>query len=164
MINYKLKQNNFKNNSSYGRYFAQAITKELINTEALAKLMKKRNLPYSSGTIKGILDDMVDCIKEQLLAGNSVKIDDLAIFSIGIRNIEDGAETEKEFKANTHIKGIYLTCRAAGELMSKNMKVELQFNKIADCDCDKGEEEQAPETDQPDNGGNDNPGGGGFAG
>ena len=55
MINYKVRQNIFKDNSSYGKYFAQSVSKELIDTEKLSKLMKNRNLPYSSGTIKGIL-------------------------------------------------------------------------------------------------------------
>ena len=161
MINYKVRQNIFKDNSSYGKYFAQSVSKELIDTEKLSKLMKNRNLPYSSGTIKGILDDMVNCIKEQLLAGNSVKIDDLAIFSIGIRNVEDGAESEKEFSALKHIKGIYLTCRVAGELMSKNMKMELEFNKITAPD-DAADEETGNQGNQGgDNGDGDD---GSFAG
>ena len=48
--------------------------------------MSKHNSPYSGGVIKGVLSDMVDCIKELLLDGKCVKIDDLAIFGVGIRS------------------------------------------------------------------------------
>ena len=47
--------------------------------------MSDHNSPYSAGMIKGVLTDMVVCIKELLLDGKSVKIDDLAIFSVGLR-------------------------------------------------------------------------------
>ncbi|MBO7201859.1 MAG: DNA-binding protein [Bacteroidales bacterium] len=158
MIDYIVKPNPFENNSSYGKYFAQAVSKELITIEGLAKLMKNRNLPYSTGAIKGMLEDMVDCIKEQLLAGNTVKIDNLAIFGIGIRNVEDGAESEKDFNAAEHIKGVSLTCRAAGELMSKNVKVELKFNKVENCNCN---DNQGDDDDQAANDGEAGNGNGG---
>lgn len=135
MINYIVKPNLFRGNTSYGKYFAKAVTKELIDIEGLAKLMKNRNLPYSSGAIKGMLEDMVSCIKEQLLAGNAVKIDDLAIFGISIRNVEGGAESEKDFNAAKHIEGVSLTCRAAGDLMNRNVKAEIEFNKTDACNC-----------------------------
>lgn len=170
MINYKVRQNIFKDNSSYGKYFAQSVSKELIDTEKLSKLMKNRNLPYSSGTIKGILDDMVNCIKEQLLAGNSVKIDDLAIFSITIKNVEGGAPSEKEFNTAKHIDGVSLNCRPAGELMGKNVKTELEFNRVENCDCDNqgeaSDEQPDDETGNQGNQGGDNGDGGNgeFAG
>jgi glucose/arabinose dehydrogenase len=41
-----------------------------------------------------MITDMVSCVKELTLQGFAVKIDDLAIFSIGIRN-KEGAALEK---------------------------------------------------------------------
>lgn len=165
MINYIVRENIFKDNKGYGKFYAQALSKELIDIEKLAKLMKNRNLPYSEGAIKGLLTDMVDCIKEQLLAGNSVKIDDLAVFGIGIRNVEGGAESEKAFSANTHIKGIYLTSRASGDLTSKNMKVKLQFNKVDACNCKAEDTDADNGTDNSgDNGGGNTNGGGDLQG
>lgn len=155
MINYTVKASTFEKNSSYGRFFARAITNELIDIEKLSKLMKHRNLPYSEGAIKGLLTDMVDCIKEQLLAGNSVKIDDLAIFGISIRNVEGGAESEKDFNAAKHIEGVSLTCRAAGDLMNRNVKAEIEFNKVDSCNCKNEDTDSDSGTDNPeDNGGN----------
>ena len=45
--------------------------------------MSNHNTPYSSGVIKGVLADMVSCTKELILDGKNVKLDDLAIFSVG---------------------------------------------------------------------------------
>ena len=53
---------------------------EPIGVEQLAKHMSEHNMPYSQGVIKGILTDMVSCIKELMLMGQPVKLADLAIF------------------------------------------------------------------------------------
>ena len=87
--------------------------------------MSKHNSPYSSGVIKGVLTDMVDCIKELLLDGKSVKIDDLAIFGVGIRS--KAAETLEEFSLEKNITGMRLKARATGNLSTTNLKLDSQF-------------------------------------
>ena len=42
------------------------------------------NTPFSEGTIEGILRDFVKCTREQTLMGNTVKVDDLAIFKVSV--------------------------------------------------------------------------------
>ena len=61
-----------------GKWFARAVSDETFDLAKLAEHMSKHNSPYSSGVIKGVLTDMVDCIKELLLDGKNVKLDDLA--------------------------------------------------------------------------------------
>ena len=46
---------------------------------------------------------MVGCVKELMLEGKNVKIDDLAIFSIGIKNVKGGAATEEDFSVASNI-------------------------------------------------------------
>ena len=86
MIRYKIYQNQQKKGLNAGKWFARAVSDETFDLAKLAEHMSKHNSPYSSGVIKGVLTDMVDCIKELLLDGKSVKIDDLAIFGVGIRS------------------------------------------------------------------------------
>ena len=164
MINYVCMPCTFEGNKNYGKYFAKALVKELIDLEHLATLMKARNLPYSTGAIKGMLEDMVDCIKEQLLAGNSVKIDDLAIFSLGIRNAEGGAESEKTFSASEHIKGIYLRSRATGDLMDKYIKTDVKFNKLSLQEVDNNTSQGGDDDDNNANSGGGTSNGGDFVG
>ena len=83
--------------------------------------MSKHNSPYSSGVIKGVLTDMVDCIKELLLDGKSVKIDDLAIFGVGIRS--KAAETLEEFSLEKNI---------TGNLSTTNLKLDSQLKQQAE--------------------------------
>ena len=78
--------NQQKKGVNAGKWFARAVSDETFDLAKLAEHMSKHNSPYSSGVIKGVLTDMVDCIKELLLDGKSVKIDDLAIFGVGIRS------------------------------------------------------------------------------
>ena len=86
MILYVLKQNKNRNSPAFGKYFAYPVIEETVTLDGLAEHMSNHNTPYSKGAIKGMLTDMVSCIKELLLEGKNVKIADLAIFSLGIKN------------------------------------------------------------------------------
>ena len=46
--------------------------------------MAEHNTPFSEGTIEGILRDFVKCTREQTLMGNTVKVDNLAIFKVSV--------------------------------------------------------------------------------
>ena len=82
------------------------------------------------GAIKGMITDMVSCIKELTLQGIAVKIDDLAIFSIGIRN-KEGAASEKEFTIAKNIDGFRLRARGTGEFSAKTINLALDAIEMA---------------------------------
>lgn len=87
MLLYVLKLNqNAKMPEAYGKYYAYPVITQTVGIDGLAEHMASHNTPFSKGAIKGMITDMVSCIKELTLQGFAVKIDDLAIFSIGIRN------------------------------------------------------------------------------
>lgn len=73
---------------------------------------------------------MVDCIKELLLDGKCVKIDDLAIFGVGIRS--KAAETLEEFSLEKNITGMRLKARATGNLSTTNLKLDSQLRQQAE--------------------------------
>ena len=77
-----------------------------------------------------MLTDMVACTKELLLEGKNVKIADLAIFSIGIKN-RGGAEKESDFSTSANIRGVKFRARATGELMSKSLNLEATLKKAS---------------------------------
>ena len=128
MILYVLRQNNNEKSSAYGKYFAFPVIEETLELENLAEHMANHNTPFSKGAIKGILTDMVSCIKELLLEGKNVKIADLAIFSLGIKN-NGGSETEDDFSVSKHIKGVKLRARATGELTTTSLNLEATLKK-----------------------------------
>ena len=132
MIRYKIYQNQQKKGVNAGKWFARAVSDETFD---LAKLM-------------------VDCIKELLLDGKSVKIDDLAIFGVGIRS--KAAETLEDFSLEKNITGMRLKARATGNLSTTNLKLDSQLKQQA--------EYQKPTTEGGGSGNtpNPNPGGGGV--
>ena len=130
MILYVLKQNKNRKSPAFGKWFAFPVIEETIDLDALAEHMSNHNTPYSKGAIKGMLTDMVGCIKELLLEGKNVKIADLAIFSLGIKN-NGGAVSEEVFTVSKNIKGVKLRARATGELIAKSLNLEATLKKAS---------------------------------
>ena len=130
MIRYILKQNKNTHSRSYGKYFAYPVIEETVNLDGLAEHMVNHNTPFSKGAIKGMLTDMVACTKELLLEGKNVKIADLAIFSLGIKNAS-GESDPSEFTVAQNIKGVKFRARATGELVAKNLNLEASLKKAS---------------------------------
>lgn len=153
MLLYTLKENkNEKLPDAKGLWYAYAITTQMMGVDGLAAHMAGHNTPFSKGAIKGMITDMAFCIKELCLQGISVKIDDLAIFSIGIKN-KMGAKSEKEFSIAKNIEGYKLRSRGTGELAAGNLDVEVK--KVSSL---LASEMQVPGVDDPGSG--NNPGSG----
>ena len=118
------------NSPAYGKYFAYPVIEETVTLEGLAEHMSNHNTPFSKGAITGMLTDMVNCIKELLLEGKNVKIADLAIFSIGIKN-DGGAEDSEEFSVSKNIKSVKLRARATGDLTATALNLEANLKKAS---------------------------------
>ena len=131
MIFYVLKQNKNSKSAAYGKYFAYPVIQETVTLDGLAGHMASHNTPYSKGAIKGMLTDMVSCIKELLLEGKNVKIADLAIFSLGIKNARGGAESPDDFTVAKNIKGVKFRARATGELVAKTLNLDATLKKAS---------------------------------
>ena len=145
MLLYVLKLNqNAKMPEAYGKYYAYPVITQTVGIDGLAGHMASHNTPFSKGAIKGMITDMVSCIKELTLQGFAVKIDDLAIFSIGIRN-KEGAASEKEFTIAKNIDGFRLRARGTGEFSAKTINLDATLKKATTLlgdgttpDTDKG--------------------------
>lgn len=129
MVRYILHQIKIKSSHSFGKWFAKNVVEETIDLDALAEHMSSHNCPYSKGAIKGVLTDMITCIKELLLEGKNVKIDHLAIFSLGIKNAKGGADSEEDFSISKNIQGVKFRARATGDLIAKNLNLDASLKK-----------------------------------
>jgi uncharacterized membrane protein YvlD (DUF360 family) len=105
----------------------------------LASHMHHHNTAFSKGIILGVLNDMVDCIKELALLGYVVKIDDLGLFKVSVDanglTLEQGAKitagrgsqrTDEELSENIAIQqfavgAVKLIMQATGETTIENM-------------------------------------------
>ena len=149
MIRYKKYQMTGENSPLKGLWYARPVIEETYDTERLAKHMANHNTPYSAGVVKGVLTDMISCIKELILDGKNVKLDDLAIFSVGIVS-RKGAASAADFTLADNVKGLKLRARATGGLSNAQINLEGQMKEAAVYNPDGGTTE----------GGGGNPGGG----
>lgn len=91
-----------------------------ITIDELAAHMAAHNSPFSKGSIKGILTDMVNCIKELALKGHKIKIDDLAIFKLKVKS--KGEEDPKQWSVRKNVEDVHLSAQATGELSIASLK------------------------------------------
>ena len=84
--------------AKYGKYYARVEYKKTMSISDMAKHMAEHHTPFSEGTILGILKDFVACTREMCLMGNTVKIDDLAIFKCSVE--ANGLQLAEDYKIN----------------------------------------------------------------
>lgn len=160
------KNNNPKNEKAYGKYYAKPKPSETKDIDYLAEYLHNSNTPFSAGAIKGILTDLVKSIKQILLLGYNVKLDNLAIFSLGIKN-KEGSLTEEDFSTVKNIAGVRLRTRATGQLNYTNLNLGANLTKATAVPAKK---KKANSTDgdgggsTPSGGGSGNQGGSGSSG
>ena len=130
MIQVVLKQNkNKKMPNAYGLYYAYPVVNETYDLDKLAEHMSSHNTPFSKGAIKGMLTDAVNCIRELNLQGIAVKIDNLAIFSLGIKN-KMGAKSIGEWSAAKNVAGVKSRARATGNLISASLNLDATIKRV----------------------------------
>ena len=130
MIQYKLRKYKNKTSDYNGMYFAQAAYDETYDLEKLVEHMASHNSPFSKGTINGVLRDMVSCIRELVLDSKKVKLDDLAIFSLGLKSRLAADITS--FNVSTHIKGAKINARGTGEFGARQLQLDAKFKEKAE--------------------------------
>ena len=164
-IKYKI----YKNTGSAGvkdKFYARAYHDETIDIEGLAEHISNHNTVYSKGTIHGVLMDMVGCIRELLLDSKKVKLDNLAIFSLGLSSRP--ADSPSDFSASTNIVKAYINALGTGEISKKQLDINARFKEVAEYSRGEASNTDTPSdpsgnpdggTDDP-NGGMDDPNGG----
>lgn len=158
MILFKLSKNkNPKIQKAYGKYYARPVVTQTVDLNGLAEHMTEHNTGFSPGATKGLLTDMVKCIKELVLQGLAVKIDDLAIFSIGLKT-KKGADSEDDFSVAKNIDGVRLRARATGNLTSSKLDIQASLKNAANLlveDSSKTTTPSGPDGDGSGSGTND---------
>ena len=143
---YRKYQNKNQFSAAYGKWFARAVTiGKTINIDELAKHMSEHNTPYSKGAIKGVLTDMIGCVRELMLEGKAVKLEGLAIFSAGIKTKKNGAPTSAEFSTTKHIDSVYMRARATGEFTRQELTKAGNVTELPKNFTDYHEEDDEPQ-------------------
>ena len=142
MIELYLSKNNNEESQAYGKYYPRVSYKQTLNIHDMAKHMAEHNTPFSEGTIEGILRDFVKCTREQTLMGNTVKVDDLAIFKVsaignGCEKLYDAdldktitasiGTMKKTDKTGPAVQSLKLLAQATGEYTREELNKEAKL-------------------------------------
>ena len=126
MLELNIYQNQNQNAGNFGKWYARVEGKEQMSVYDMAVHMAKHNTPFSAGTIEGILRDFVDCVREQCLQGNTVKIDNLAIFKASVT--ANGLVLGEGYKVNAGLGTIPATKNDdGGEFTKKQLNEDAKF-------------------------------------
>ena len=98
MLELNITKNTMADSRMFGKWYARVEYKQTMGIREMARHMAEHNTPFSVGTIEGILIDFVKCTREQCLLGNTVKIDDLAIFKCTVE--ANGLTLAENYKVN----------------------------------------------------------------
>ena len=140
---YLSKVNESSETEQAGKLYARVSYKETLNVQAMAKHMAEHNTMFSEGSITGILIDFVKCVREQVLMGNTVKIDNLAIFKATVE--ANGLETmydanadkvaqatigtlAEDAKTGPAVKAIKLLAQSTGDFTREELKKSVKFS------------------------------------
>ena len=168
---YLSKVTEYSETEQAGKLYARVSYKQTLSVQDMAKHMSEHNTMFSEGSITGILIDFVKCVREQVLSGNTVKIDNLAIFKATVEaNALDtlyDAENDKTASASIGtlaegqktgpaVKTIKLLAQSTGDFtrdeLKKDAKLSWTDKTKAEIAAAKGENSGA--SNSPANGGN----------
>ena len=126
-----------------GKLYARVSYKQTMGVQEMAHHMAEHNTMFSEGSITGILIDFVKCVREMVLMGNTVKIDNLAIFKAtveanGLETLYD-AENDKVAQATIGtlaagaktgpaVKVIKLLAQSTGDFTRDELKKDVKLS------------------------------------
>lgn len=169
MLELNVSKNNNVSSHAYGKWYARVEYKKVLSIHDMAAHMAQHNTPFSVGTIEGILCDFVACTREQCLNGNTVKIDDLAIFKCsveanGVSKLYDpqydvtiraalgaATTTKKDDEGQTvvvptgnAVKSVKLLAQSTGEFTREelNKDVSFRWTRLAQEAINKAKEQE----------------------
>ena len=136
-------------------WYAKSVQDRTIDFEDLVTHMSEHNSPYSRGVIHGVLTDMLDCVKELVLDGKSVRLGDLGLFSVGLKTT--GAKSRDRWSVATHVQGVTLNVRNTKTWSNAELRKNTTLQELIGYDDGSNDTED----DTPNDSGNDNGSGGG---
>ena len=125
-----------------GKLYTRVSYKQTLGVMDMAKHMAEHNTAFSEGLITGILIDFVRCVREQVLNGNTVKIDNLAIFKAtveanGLEVLYDAQQDKvaqatigqlaEGAKTGPAVKTIKLLAQSTGEFTRDELKKDVKL-------------------------------------
>lgn len=129
MIDYSLgaRLSNPTDKNSEKRVYPYPQVREVLPLEKLAKHIASHGSPYTRDVILGVITATVDCIREQLLAGNKVQVGELGAFFVTFNS--EGVDNADDFNPQNHISSVNVRWDRGSNFAE--MKQDAEFNYVA---------------------------------
>lgn len=127
MIEYSVyMMNNHLKPNDAPKAYAKNQVREVWDLDKFCKHIASHNAGYSRGMVKAVLSDMCECLVEQLLNGNKIKLGSLGVFGITISC--EGAESLEKFTED-NIKAVNINFKAGEDF--ENLIDQAEFKLVA---------------------------------
>ena len=100
-------------------WYATVVTDREMSFEEFVDHISSHNSPYSRGTVHGVMMDMLDCMKELILDGKSVRLGDLGLFSIGMSS---RGEVSRDKVTSASVQDIHLLVKNTKNWSNSELK------------------------------------------
>lgn len=145
------------------KWYVHQVPKQVVDISDIAEHMHEHNTPFTAGTIEGLLKDFVRCMREQLLSGNTVKIENLAIFKLTVEsNCFDSpgdvcasssrcgvqariGSVGEDDRTKAAVKSVRLAALSTGKMMHKNLLSDVTLGWSTEAKALMDEERQKAE-------------------
>jgi len=128
-----IRKNNNQYNAAYGKYFAEADSKEPLNLKGFARHLSEHGKIVDYPMAVLVLQNIVGCLKEMAVQGQPVKLDGFGTFTPVIEN--DGTKASGSVEATLEsgienlIAGVHL------RFTPENTKGEKLTSRALKDDC-----------------------------
>lgn len=128
MINYSnVMRGNPADKTEAKKAFATAQYSEIMDLNKFATHIASHGCVYSRADITAVLTLAVDCIREQLLAGQKIQLGELGAFCVSL--VCKGAESAEKFNPDVHITKVKVRWVPGSRF--EDLTEEAEFNLVA---------------------------------
>jgi predicted histone-like DNA-binding protein len=128
MINYSIvMRSNPIDRDAQSKAYASAQYSEVMDINRFAEHIASHGCVYKRADIVAILTMAVDCMREQLLAGQKIQLGDLGDFSVSINSY--GAANAQEYNPAIHVKKLNVNWTPGTRF--QNLLEDAVFNLVA---------------------------------
>lgn len=128
MVNYSIvMRGNPMNPDAPKKAYAGAQYSEVTDINKFAEHIAGHGCVYKRADIVAVLTMAVDCMREQLLAGQKIQLGELGDFALGMSSM--GAENAQAYNPAVHVKKLYVNW-TPGERF-RNLLEDAAFNLVA---------------------------------
>lgn len=128
MVNYSIvMRGNPMDADAPKKAYASAQYSEVTDINQFAEHIASHGCVYKRADIVAILTMAVDCMREQLLAGQKIQLGDLGDFSVSINS--NGAETANDYNPAVYVKKLNVNWSPGSRFL--NLLENAVFNLVA---------------------------------